>query len=161
MNCVWSLVFSRCSTQVYGVAIATFLSVQEYEAVSRDTFSFYHVVDHGIYAIPATLLLALVRSAVTSYYHTALRIVAHAGSYRSQQATSIVVQGYAVAREVNAWQSTQGVNAAGIYTWSAIFRTWTLTNTISINRLTYSWSNQFFIAAIRNTVTICIAANTV
>jgi hypothetical protein len=158
---VWSLVFSGSSTQVYGVAIATFLSIQEYKAVGADTFSFNHVVDYGIYAIPATLLLRFVGSAVTGYHYAALRVVTHAGSYAGQQATVVIIQSYAVAGEVSAWQGTQGVYATGIHSWTTVFWAWALTNTIGINRLAYGGGNQFFIAAVRNTITVRIAAHTV
>ena len=73
---VWS-----CSTEVYSVAITTFLTIVPQEAILADTFFFYQVVDYSINSIPASLLLNLAGSTQVAHYHyAALRALTQAGS---------------------------------------------------------------------------------
>src|SRR5437764_11013813 len=90
-GCLALLVFTG-SAQINGIAIATFLAIVPEEAVGTDTFFVYHVVDHGIYPVPTSLLFGLAGSAVAGYYYLTGRALTQAVGYGSQQCFGVIGQ---------------------------------------------------------------------
>lgn len=133
----------------------------EYEACTVNVVLSSHVLDDCVYAIPRTLLLRLAGVTVTDNYHFTLRVSTHLSSQGSQlrlycrtDASRVSVKSYRTSAYVTASRKLHS-------TVTAIFRTRALTNTISINWLTFCRSDQLLIAEVRNTVTICIQRTTV
>jgi hypothetical protein len=80
------------STEINCVTVTALLAIVEDEAIDADTFFINHVIDHGIYMIPAQLLLFLVCRAISDNGHFTTRVVADRNGGGSKGCLGIVAE---------------------------------------------------------------------
>ena len=72
------------------LAIATLLAVVENETILTDSLFVNHIGNNRINTIPAQLLCTLVISAIAYYHYATTRVIAYAGSHRSQNSFRVI-----------------------------------------------------------------------